>query len=140
MRAIWEAISTRFKGDAVLVKVGRALYFGLPDDMHKSPPYWYVLIEEQNSDLDTFDTDIETYRLRFRLMTSDLRGLNALDIVDAFRRVFDDGLLQHADFEDTTAMFLGASGPSMDPGEPFTAELLYEVVAQRVVDTPLVRG
>jgi hypothetical protein len=140
VRAMWEAIERRFKGDAALVTAARKIYFGVSDMSRKSPPYVNCIIEEQNADLDTFDKDIELYRIRFRIVTQDLRGLAALDIVEHVQRVFDDGLLQSSAFEDTTATRISGSGPGLEPDEPFAAELLYEVVAQRVVDMPVVRG
>lgn len=140
MRAVWEAIERRFEGDKSLVGKVRKLYFGLDDVGDKSPPYTDMVIENQNADLDTFDADLESYSLQFKVHTQDIRGPLALDIVEHLRRVFDDGLLSSDAFADAPMQFVSASGPVLEAETPFAAQVTYKVTVQRTIRTPVVRA
>lgn len=138
IKAIKDAIVSRFDGDAELVRRLRKLEFGLSPDTIVSVPFVNTRIAE-DSDLDTFDADIRSYTVLFQIKTSDIIGDDVLESVDEMHRVFDDASLEHDAFEPATMRFAGIATAEMDPDRAFDAEMTYDVATQLRVLAPLVR-
>lgn len=138
IRAIKDAIVSRFNGDAELVARARAIYFGLDDTTLQTAPFVNMRIAK-GDDRDTFDADIPSYTILFQIKTSDIIGDDVLETIDEMQRVFDDASIEHGAFEDATMIFAGAATADMDPDRAFDAEMTYEVATQLRVLAPVTR-
>ena len=137
MQGLRDSIELRFKADAVLVQHSRAIYFGT-EERKKSPPY--ITVAWTREPLHTFDADIFRYDVAFRVVTGDIRGVDTLEIVEDLMRVFGEARLISTEFHPAVMLFTSSSGANLDGDEPYTAEVTFELMAQRYVNNPLVRA
>jgi hypothetical protein len=139
VKALADAIASRFDGDAELVSRLRTLEFGLSPDTIDVPPFVNMRIS-QDDDLDTFDADIPSYTVLFQIKTSDIIGDDILESIDEMHRVFDDASIEHDGFHPATMMFAGLATAEMTADRAFDAEMTYELATQQRVLAPLIRN
>lgn len=135
---IFNALERRFKADKALVKAGRKLYEALAGGRVKTAPNVEVTITDTDAGGDTFDADIDVFRLEFRVFTKDGTTKAANIIIGHLRRVFDDANMKSGEFTTVGMRHTGGSGPTLEDGS-YDASLTYDFEVQWVSPEPVTR-
>lgn len=139
MKYLFEAIEARFNANPTLALKGRKLYEGFEEDrVNVTKPYSEVNAEMVER-LDTFDSDIESWELRFRYHAKDIRTDSADDWVDAMTNAFKDANILSGQFHAGGCVMVGASVPRMTDGL-FDAMVNFRLIVQRRHLLPATRG
>ncbi|KKM76400.1 hypothetical protein LCGC14_1380560 [marine sediment metagenome] len=139
MRALFNILERRFKGDNQLVKVGRKLYEGFAGEREKSVLPYIEVTFGNTEVLDTFATDFEDVETDFTINTKDVRTSSVDAIMRAVRRVYKDAIDESDELSLVVLRYNGSDGPTVEDGV-YRATMSFIASVQRKVLLPAVRG
>jgi hypothetical protein len=140
MKALFDALRSRYRANSVLRTKGRDLYLGLREQERPTvtKPYAEVNLE-MTERLDTFDSDVETWSATFRFHTNDIRTNPAHEWLEALQEAYKDARIASYAFHCAGMRMMRSAGPSASDGG-YDASATFNLFIQRLVNSPLVRG
>jgi len=139
VKYLFEAIEARFNANPTLRLKSRKLYEGFEETRVNVTKPYTELNAELSERLDTFDTDIEQWDLRFRYHAKALKGTTADEWVDAMTETFKDANIRSGHFVTCGCRMVSASVPKLADGL-FDATIRFEVTIQLTLKSPFVRS
>lgn len=140
MKFLWPAIRDRFEADKELVRAGRRIYYGMIDDSRQTHPPYVETHLENRTEQDGFPPlDLETYWIKFTLVSGQNQPDELFDIEFEMIRVFDDCVMTSSNFTHSRCQRLPSSGPTLD-GNNWTSFLEYDMDLHRTALRPAFRG
>lgn len=136
MEAIFTALQARFKADTEAKKVLGRLYQGFEGEPIRSVlPYVEVSKSNESDELDTFDSDVESFDLTFTIFTKRLHPKKPNQGTSILRRLFDDVDLASESFNTVMFRRTGGDGPKL-VDSLYQASITFSVILHRKTPVP----